>query len=65
MNTNIVSFPDQVPVINLLPEKWRAVALILVALSPFIGRGFYALKQGGGIKGFCAAVWVGTNTPPK
>ena len=35
-------------------------ATIALAL-PFIGRAFYALKNGGGIKGMWMAVWNGTN----
>lgn len=54
---------DNIPLINMLPEKWRGWALALVALSPFITRGIYALRNGGGIKGFFSSVWIGTNVP--
>jgi hypothetical protein len=36
-------------------------ATIALAL-PFIGRAFYALKNGGGLKGVWSAIWSGTNT---
>lgn len=62
--TNIPpSILEQVPIINLLPQSWRLWVVLLVFVSPFLARGFYALRNGGGIKGFINAIWIGTNTP--
>jgi hypothetical protein len=63
-DTNVVTNLGtlDIPGLNLLPEKWRGWALVIVALSPFIGRAYYALRAGGGIKGVVSAIWVGTNT---
>ena len=35
----------------------------IVLASPFVGRAYYALKNGGGLKGILSAVWSGTNSP--
>ena len=50
-------------IINFIPEKYRGLALVLIALSPYITRAFYALVNGRGLKGTLAAIWLGTNTP--
>lgn len=63
--TNTPSFGDDIPGLNVLPEKWRGLFLIALFLSPFITRGLYAVRNGGGIKGFFNSIWLGTNTPPK
>lgn len=49
--------------INIIPEKWRGTALVLVAASPYLTRAFHALTTGGGLKGIINAIWFGTNTP--
>ena len=46
-------------VIDFVMSHKATIALAL----PFIGRAFYALKNGGGLKGMFMAVWNGTNTP--
>ncbi len=46
--------------VNLIPVKYRPVALALGVLLP---RGLYALKNGGGFKEFLCAMFLGTNTP--
>lgn len=51
--------------IQYIPEKWRGTILILIALSPYLTRGFHALINGGGIRGVASAIWFGTNTPKK
>jgi hypothetical protein len=50
-------------IVNLIPEKYRTTALLLLAISPFLTRAFHALRTGGGIKGILSAIWLGTNTP--
>jgi hypothetical protein len=55
---------NEIPVLNLLPEKFRGLALFVVALLPWITRAFYSLKNGGGIAGLWRAVMFGTNVPP-
>ena len=56
---------SEIPGINLLPEKWRPYALALIALSPYLTRALYALRNGGGLKGVLTSIWLGTNTPKK
>ena len=52
---------SDLPVINLLPEKWRGAATMLILLSPYLTRGYSALSAGGGIVGVLRAIWFGTN----
>jgi hypothetical protein len=55
---------NNIPGINLLPEKWQPVAAFAVIwLIPQLGRVYHALASGGGIKGIWSAVMFGTNTP--
>lgn len=62
--TNAVTqFGDEIPGLNLLPEKLRVWVIIAVALSPYITRALYAIRNGGGIKGIFTSIWLGTNTP--
>jgi len=49
--------------INIIPPKYHTLALLILALSPYVTRGFYAIVKGGGIKGIISAIWLGTNTP--
>ncbi len=49
--------------INIVPDKFKPMVLILISLSPFITRGLYALYNGRGIKGTLAGIWFGTNQP--
>lgn len=49
--------------INLVPAKYRNVALILLAVSPYLTRAYHALASGGGLRGVFSAIWLGTNTP--
>jgi hypothetical protein len=55
---------NDIPLLNALPEKWRGWAVLLFLASPYITRAFYAVSNGGGIKGIFRAIWLGTNTPP-
>jgi len=63
INTGSPSESLDIPGLNLLPEKWMGWVLLLIALSPYITRGYYALANGGGLKGVMSAIWIGTNTP--
>ncbi len=54
---------DSVPGLNLLPHSWQGPVLLLVALHPYLTRAFYSLKNGGGVKGVVASIWLGTPTP--
>jgi TM2 domain-containing membrane protein YozV len=50
-------------IINIVPDKFKPMVLILISLSPFITRGLYALYNGRGIRGTLAGIWFGTNQP--
>lgn len=63
--TNAPAGGIDLPLVNLLPVAWQKWAVILAALSPLIGRAWFAFRNGGGIKGVLASIWVGTNTPAK
>lgn len=39
---------NEIPGLNLLPEKWRGYALLAIALSPYLTRAYHALATGGG-----------------
>lgn len=55
---------DQIPGINMLPEKWQPVAAFaLLWLLPNIGRSYHAIVNGGGLRGVWNAIMFGTNTP--
>jgi len=45
---------------NLVPHKYQPLALAVAVLMP---RGLYALKNGGGLREFLMAMFLGTNTP--
>lgn len=61
MNTNTTGL--DIPGLDLLPHSWQGPVLILAALSPYLGRAYHALANGGGLKGVVSAIWLGTNTP--
>lgn len=50
-------------IINIIPPKYHTLALLILAISPYVTRGFYAIVKGGGIRGIISAIWLGTNTP--
>lgn len=49
--------------LNFVPAQYHNLVLFLLAISPIIGRAIQALRKGGGIKGVCSSIWLGTNTP--
>lgn len=49
--------------INIIPAKFHAPALFLLAISPYLTRAYYSLINGGGIRGVFSAIWLGTNKP--
>ena len=57
------SILDQIPIVNWLPEKWRLWVIIIALASPYLTRAYYAVANGGGLKGIARAIWLGTNTP--
>lgn len=50
-------------ILNIIPPKWHATVLLLLALSPYLGRAYHAVTNGGGIRGIWSSIWFGTNTP--
>jgi len=54
---------NDIPGLNLLPEKYRALVMLLVVWFPLITRAVYRISQGGGLRSILAAFWLGTNTP--
>ena len=54
---------NEIPLINLLPEKYRGWAVMLIAASPYLTRAYHAIASGGGVKGVISAIWFGTNQP--
>jgi len=63
MNTNTVNFGDDIPGLNALPESLRQWLIIALVISPYLTRAYYAVRNGGGIKGIFTSIWLGTNTP--
>jgi len=54
---------NDVPILNLLPERWRGYAVAAVALAPVAGRAYHALRSGGGLRGVWRGILFGTNSP--
>lgn len=54
---------DQVPGLNLLPQKLQGIVLAALVAFPLLGRAIHALQAGGGLRGIWNAVVFGTNTP--
>jgi hypothetical protein len=54
---------NDIPGLNMLPEKWRGWALFALAISPYLTRALYAVINKGGLKGIITSIWLGTNTP--
>lgn len=54
---------NDIPILNLIPEKYRVLILVVISASPYATRAYHALSSGGGIKGVFSAIWLGTNTP--
>ncbi len=52
-------------ILELVPAKYKALALFTLAVSPYISRAIHALMTGGGIRGVMKAIWLGTNTDKK
>ena len=50
-------------VIHVIPEKWRGTVLVFIAISPYLGRAYHSVINGGGVRGMFNAIWFGTNTP--
>ena len=54
---------NNIPGIDMLPEKYRGSAMLLLIALPYLTRAFHALANGGGLRGIWNAIWFGTNTP--
>lgn len=54
---------DPNPIVQQLPHSWQLPVAIGIFLIPLIGRAYYAIKNGGGLKGIWRAIMFGTNTP--
>lgn len=52
-------------IIKVIPEKYRTLAIVALAISPYLTRAAHALMNGRGLKGVLSAIWLGTNTPTK
>jgi len=54
---------NDIPLLNLLPEKARGWALIAIAAFPYLTRAWHGWKNEGGWRGVRDAILFGTNTP--
>lgn len=54
---------NDIPGLNLIPEKYRWLVMLLVLWGPLLTRAAYRITQGGGLRSMLAAFWLGTNTP--
>lgn len=50
-------------IINLIPAAWRVPVAIAALAVPYVTRAYYAIKNGGGLRGIWRAIMFGTNTP--
>jgi|GEM_PF-3841892 len=55
--------PAADPILDLIPEGYKGLALAFLILTPMIGRAWQALTTNGGLKGVWNALIFGTNTP--
>jgi hypothetical protein len=54
---------NEIPGLNLLPEKIRGPIAFVLLISPYITRAYHAIVNGGGLRGVINAIWFGTNVP--
>jgi hypothetical protein len=54
---------EDIPIINVLPEKYRGTALLIILAFPYVTRAYYAIVNGGGIIGAGRAILWGSNVP--
>lgn len=47
-----------------VPEPYRPKVMLALMISPYLTRAYYALRNGGGLRGVGRSIWFGTNTPP-
>lgn len=50
-------------IVNVIPAKYHSLAILAVAIAPYVTRTLHALVNGRGLRGALGAVWFGTNTP--
>lgn len=51
------------PILDLIPQGYKGIALAILILTPIMGRAYQALKLNGGLKGVWNSIIFGTNTP--
>lgn len=53
----------ELPIINLLPERYRPYCAAFILALPYLTRAYHALRAGGGLRGVWRGIWFGTNLP--
>lgn len=51
------------PIIDLIPQGYRGIAIVLFVGIPYLTRAYHALANNGGLKGVWNAIMFGTNGP--
>jgi len=54
---------ETIPGLDLIPQPYRGYALLALLTVPHIGRGYHALRNGGGLVSIYRGIVFGTNTP--
>ena len=49
--------------LSVVPPKYREAAMLAGILIPWIGRGYKALKEGGGLRGLWHNIYYGGDAP--
>ena len=55
--------PAADPILDIIPQGYKGLALACIVLIPILGRVWHALTTNGGLKGVWNALIFGTNTP--
>lgn len=55
--------PAADPILDIIPQGYKGLALACIVLTPILGRVWHALTTNGGLKGVWNALIFGTNTP--
>jgi len=54
---------NDIPILNLIPEKYRGWVLVAAWALPYVTRAAHSLYTGRGIVGAVKGILFGTNTP--
>lgn len=54
--------PSADPIIDLIPEGYRGIAIVMFVGIPYLTRAYHALSNNGGLKGVWNAIMFGTNS---